>query len=331
MDGQRFDDLARRIATSVTRRGALGLVAGAAAGLVGMSSRSVGAGSCLDGGKECSGRRGEECCSGACCEKVCCDDGYACTGKGCCPAIQSCGELCCPPENVGCTSLVLFDGTVTIGCLCKEGYYYEDEKCIPCTTSGEKCGDDVECCSGSCCNGACCPDGFVCDGRSCVCPDGKEECKETCCPPDRHCVDGACLCPAELKDCGEECCSPGYGCSGAGYCSCPIGQKDCGAECCPGEHSCSPDGTCGCPNGYLDCGDECVPKEVQGFEGYWPGCCSQRDCPAGWTCDTGKHICLECLSDGDCPGSQQCCEGNCWDVPAGCYCSGGSIQCPVDE
>ena len=305
MDGQRFDELTRRVATTVSRRTTLGLLAGAAAGLFGVSTRRAAAGRCLAGGKECSDRRGEECCSGACCEEVCCDDGFACTGKGCCPAIQSCGELCCPQENVGCTEWVLFDGTVKIGCLCKEGYYYADETCIPCQETGEECADDAECCSGSCCNGACCPAGFSCDGRSCVCPDGQEACKDSCCLPNASCQDGTCVCREGYKECGAECCPPGYECSAGGFCQ--------------------------CPDGYLDCGGECVPMEVQGFEGYWPGCCWQSDCPAGWLCDAERHICLECLSDGDCPGEQQCCEGNCWSVPAGCHCGGGSIQCPVDE
>jgi len=235
-----------------------------------------------------------------------------------------------------------------------------------CLGDGEACPRTSKqpCCSGICCNDVCCPSGTNCTDGAC-CPS-MQACGEICCPPENAgCTqnllpDGTtfvgCLCkdgyyytggkcaPCDISGetcedhieccsgvcCDRSCCPPGFVCDGQS-CVCLDDEAVCKDVCCRRTYICLAGFTCGCPDGYLDCGDACVEKEIQGIEGFWFGCCQQEDCPAGWSCLPDQHRCVECQRSGDCPGDLHCCEGNCWDVPAGCHCAGGAIHCSVDD
>jgi len=156
------------------------------------------------------------------------------------------------------------------------------------------------------------------DLLACICIHGfvRNRSGECVCPPGRGCGSGCC-------EAGETCCD--------GLCvNTDFWNSHCGAcgVTCPAGMNCA-GGTCHCPTGHLTCGDTCVPSYVQGFEGAWTGCCSDADCPGPGICDEASHRCLDCLTNQHCPTGQQCCEGNCWAVPSGCTCSGGSMVCGV--
>src|SRR5688572_2311766 len=112
MDGQRFEAWTRRLSYQTSRRTMLHAfaAAGAFVGLIHNSPAKAGPG-CRDDGHPC-GEAGA-CCSGYCGppEKGNVRRCAPCSGVGC-------GEICCPPETVACTTFDLPDGSVTVGCLC---------------------------------------------------------------------------------------------------------------------------------------------------------------------------------------------------------------------
>jgi hypothetical protein len=115
------------------------------------------------------------------------------SAKGfCAPAIPTvcngpiCGELCCPPEAVGCTKLSTPDGT-KVGCLCPDGFEYRDGACKPmecppnsnCSTT-VMCGDLTS-------EGLCCQFPQV---AFCLCRDEVDDKpKLGCCTPGIDCPD----------------------------------------------------------------------------------------------------------------------------------------------
>src|SRR5262249_6611913 len=185
MDGSRFDDLARSFSSGIPRRTVVSALAG--------SVLAVAFGRRAEAKKLC----GKFPCKNACCNDTCCDGvDDVCTDAGrCCPASQTCGSTCCPPENVGCSVIDLGDGTVKIGCQCPEGQFISHGHCVPCHETGKTCAADAECCSGSCCNGLCCPSGQFCaENGTCTCGTDQVTCGDTCCPQDHICQDGKCVC-----------------------------------------------------------------------------------------------------------------------------------------
>lgn len=227
MDVERFDTSTRTLAT-VNRRSLVRILAGGAAGVA--ATLVVGKASaeprrrCQPAGGQCDVRGPDTgpCCSGTCCGRVCCNEGEFCTGAGCCPALQACGEFCCPPESTGCTVLDLPDGPL-VGCLCPEGMLYrrEENVCVPCPEPGSRCRDG-ECCDGvccgpdeHCCDGTCCPAGHTCSKNGC-CPVG-QLCDGACCAADERCCLGQCI-PKVLDNGNPSCCSDAECAGGGGFC-----------------------------------------------------------------------------------------------------------------
>lgn len=267
---------------------------------------------CRKPGQKCERRsKHKPCCSDVCCAGACCAEGERCTETGCCPRIQSCGRLCCPPENVGCTEKTLPDGTVIVGCLCKEGLVYDPEtnRCLPCPTSGDHCPDDDPCCVG--CKGItegpcqtnddCCGD-LLCgvNGpiRRCFCREQGDECfvDADCCPEAGGCIGGRCggciglfandVCPADGECCNDSCVD--------GECEkAPVGDPcEAGVDC----------QSLNCENGF---------------------CASCR--PPGSACDRESQCCGTCLNNVCCRGQNFSCGGQA-DCCAGLTCTGGTCQ-----
>lgn len=195
MDDHRFDNLARTLATGLSRRGALRSLAGGAAGLLlaGLA-RDDAAARCVRIKDRC--RRGDTCCGGARCRsrRCRCKHDIACSGK-CCPKAKTCHAVEC--HDGQCLQRAVEDGTA-----CGEGR---------CRRGRCKCSDGAIACGGVCCD---VPDNpclrAVCDGTTCVTKPRKNN---RSCDGDGKCLDGTCN---EIPDCdgyfiqcstGDTCCS----------------------------------------------------------------------------------------------------------------------------
>jgi len=97
----------------------------------------------------------------------------------------------------------------------------------------------VCCAPGQACrNGMCTPvqAGIaICFPAGRTCSSGEVCCADGCCGPIRECVDGRCVCPANIETCGDGCCPAGYICTldetGAGICK--PGPRVCRQTYCP--------------------------------------------------------------------------------------------------
>ena len=197
---------------------------------------------------------------------------------------------------------------------------------------GQECANlyiDPQNC-GSC--GHACQAGAICVAGRCRCPNDMDSCNGSCADTDsdrNNC--GACghVCPS-----GETCSD--------GQCQCPDGSTMCNGTCVDTQ---SDDENCGsCGNACTGCeaclGGQCT--SICGSDGY---CCNDEYCVSA-QCnppkifDPGRCSCVcpfgeEC-GDTCCTGSQECCQGQCYDpCPSGeprdpatcqCGCSSG-IQC----
>ena len=194
MDGERFDAIARRMTTS-SRRGALRLLAGGAAGALlarlapaGVAAQEAQA-VCRFVGEPC--RVNVECCRGARCQGGTCQcrpNHTNCNGR--CRDLRS-NERHCGACNTP----------------CEPGRACCRRRCVDPATDPAHCGR---------CGRACRAD-QSCDGGACACPAGSAECGGACkgggsapCTEDEQCCSGACflvtsqccpVCPAGC-DCG---------------------------------------------------------------------------------------------------------------------------------
>jgi hypothetical protein len=249
MDGHRFDAWTRHLSQRSSRRRALRALAGAG-GLLGLSGgRAAARPRCRADGHPCAAAG--DCCSGYCPRaqrqrrlRRC----APCAGVGC-------GDLCCPAETVGCTELKLPDGTVVVGCLCKEGTKWEPEtnQCVPCPVD---CASDDECCEGLCCDGHCC----VCREPGSPCRVDADCCGEIVNGDQEtgRCLDGVCRCCAQGAISGSVPC-PGEWKPGPDIC-CEWPQflvaccdcSSCTFSCCTNGLDCfkdDPEGPFHCPRG----------------------------------------------------------------------------------
>ncbi len=112
MDGQRFDEFAKTLATTRSRRGVLkalgGLSGGLAAALLGQSvaEASHSRAHCKEPGRPCAFNT--NCCSQTCCNKVCCAAGQVCQNGECVEPAPTCTGTCFPgmipcPSGCVCT------------------------------------------------------------------------------------------------------------------------------------------------------------------------------------------------------------------------------------
>jgi hypothetical protein len=182
MDGQRFDELARRIAVGRSRRTVLRNVAGGLITLAGVSvgSRPTRAATCSSDG-DCTGCE-------ACIDGVCT---LTCIGS----------QVCCQVEAAFACADCCSDGD------CAEGQVCADGACVvpPCATDADcpsckTCNADTGVCVGGCEPGEQCCAG-VCAG---CCHDS--DCGFS---DDYNCVNGVCVpqtCAGEYDSCHSFCC-----------------------------------------------------------------------------------------------------------------------------
>jgi hypothetical protein len=313
---ERFDELAKGLATNRLSRGkalrVLGsaLVGGALASVPGMAWAKTKPGKCKTIG-QCP--EGQDCCDGICtpigtpqncfgCDNVCDAPGVAC-----CPLV--------PGSNLFFACVSLNDITHCGACNNK------------CTGAGAACcnqvcrntnSDPINC--GGC--GKACPRTQICQGGQCVCPEGLTLCGDVCrnfdtdidncgscgnaCSGGKTCQEGVCACPPEKK---TEC---------QGVCrDLQTDPNNCGvcATTCTASQICK-NGVCQCPDGRVSvicsCADISCPPNTEcctNCDGS-PGCRPTCDflCP-GQICCTYDNSCFRvCTTSGfDCPPPPQEC------------------------
>lgn len=198
MDGNRFDDLSRRLAVGVTRRRAL---KGVAAGLLGALGLRAAAGDAAQvtqarcGNVTCKNNPGR--CNDGC---VCCEyrnsQGRVTNSRCRPPGTCAPGTEACPRGQRFCANLGRCAECCGEGDCGPDGVCLEESCCLPrtfcqdgeCGTVDDGCGGTIDC--GSC-------DYGVCVGNMCqVCPAAA----------------AACAFASELGDLPVACCGPGTGC-----------------------------------------------------------------------------------------------------------------------
>jgi len=263
MDGQRFDMLARSLATRDSRRSFIRTAIGLALGGVGieLGTDSADAKKCVRGGKKC--KKHSECCSGQC-------DGRS----------QSTGTTikngtCCVPDSPEvscadtCGNLVLNNCGLTVDC----------GKC-----PGEICAGTGECASGECLGDVCCPDEDLC-------PGGNSDL--FCCPADRSSTAACCPGTGECCDCFQDK-APGGG--GRIFCGCEeLGRELCGTypndECCQFADTCV-NGDC-IPDVYA-CPPQTNPSGAN--VNCLDGCCGGVCCPSNMPECIGNDVKSTCVA-----------------------------------
>jgi hypothetical protein len=311
VDGQRFDDATRLLATGTSRRrllrGLTGLALGG--GVARVAQAETEAAAC---GPDQVKRRGAGC--------VCKATGRP-PGPDGCPCAGGkvrCGGVC---TAVSCGNGTTLDAA-TCACVCPAG---------------------TEECNGACL--AACANGQVFDAScQCACPAGTVACGAGCVPQCAagQTLDGACscVCNAGTLPCGGGCvptCPPGQEFDGACVCGCPAGTILCDGGCvanCPSGQTLDPV-SCGC---VLSCG----PSQVV------CGAACVDACPTGeilnpTTCLCEGVVCPgeDLLCDGECvdgrldPNNCGACDVVC--DPATQFCDAGSccnrqnVACQADD
>jgi len=346
MDQQRFDELAKLIARSASRRRLLkGGIAALAAGLFGTvaldeSAEAAPSKNCRNkpNGTLCGGCG--RCSAGACVSTGLCPDRCkVCDPKSLTCRANKCGECgVCDPSNGKCTANQSVCGVcercneVTTECVA-----LNNSDLVTCGTCGlcangrcdnipSACGDDCGKCkktgSGKKATYNCksrCKEGQKC------CPEGKCVANDRCCEDEQQCADGHCClkdkvctasggcCPEGPKVCGNGidaiCCQDGTECASNDFARrcCPVGETVlCVETCCKDGSIC-----CGgkCCQGTCSIGNVCCPTGPGGSR-----LSAQADvcCPFGAPCgsDGNEKCCAEgetCLPSGDFSPVLLCC------------------------
>lgn len=316
-----LDDLARSLATSMPRRGALRLlgsavVAAALPGVHARPARAYGMPTCEPGTEElCSNGKGSDVCmpaGGNCCIfpdiVVGCRPGYRCGDSRNAPCIcdgEECGSQCCN-KNEQCDD----DGTCTSckaerrcgGKCCREGAVCRNESTgLCCVKTWRVCGSDQG-------NLKCCPPLDTC------CFNNRKK-TYTCCDKEHPCVNGRCQCKKGETPCGDDdCCTKNEDCS-KGKC-CPKGKVNCGGRCCDKEDCCGSK-CCDGPSRICVNGKCCPGERLIGA-----GTRSARCCPPGTEAGSGlnRNTCCpendpDCCRDGSvkltCGKGKTCVSGTC--------------------
>jgi hypothetical protein len=341
MDGNRFDDIARALASgragTASRRTFLGGLAGGVLGAA-LGRRAADAacppdqiarrGACFcratgrppDASGACPCPRGQTRCGAVCvdlsadaancgtCGQTCAS-GQACLRGACACTGRSCPTGCCDGSG---------QCRVDDDAACGTG----GGACMACTGIGQTCGGGGQ--AGVC---GCTDDGQACAGR--VCGTATNNCGQevSCgplgggCPPGQGCTEtGTCVCPPGT--CGEGCahviCADQSCGQGAGD------QCAADSDCCSGV--CVADaclGGCVAENGVCDSGGDCCGGALCTTAG---GSGDQFCCASGRAC--GIHCCASplqvCDLTGACCTPATCVAGQCGSHGDGC---GGSIDC----
>ncbi len=292
MDGQRFDEFAKRLAGSASRREVVRAIAGGMSGgllaIVRLRRPArVAAGSCSSDA-DCPNTN-PSCVNGRCRSAICPADSDFCQ-----PQVVGCGPRCgCATDingNPFCTDAV---------------------GCVACTSDAD-CEAHPYFGAGSAC--------VVATGPMCNCPGGKgcaracpgtlpDRCAEVECGECASCdpATGACIFNCTLGG-GDGCCDPGETCNvETGACEAP-------------EVTCADDADCVAVVGATEetsaicCGGVCRVQEC------CPGDPNDDRCAPGETCNQGtcQSVEGECVSDTDCNPCFTCVEGICEPLCGAC-------------
>jgi hypothetical protein len=361
MDRDRFDALTRLLASSGSRRAALGALLGA--GLVGASLDAL----AKKNGKKDRGQakdkrtkkrkqqrknRARAEAAAGCCKSGNCAPG---TGKNltrCCFEGQILTKKSFKSSNLteanftganltnanfastNMTRACLVGATIT-GANFKSANLSGVIRCRTITDTGEDnsgCHLGTPCCPTCTSDAQCGADERCCDGR-CIagaCCGDREQgtCAsgELCC--DRQCVSGVCCDAADCRPRGNLCVSAGGGptsciCGGTG------GRCAAGETCCPLDAGPSNAGACANLQTSAThcgrCGNACGPNFV----------CDGGQCvcptPAFKLCGTACIPAAQCCDDDECPVCQQCTSTGCQNAPDRTVACTGSPLEPVDQ
>jgi hypothetical protein len=297
MDGQRFDEITKALATGASRRQILrGVVAGLVGALASGLSREHAAAArrCKGAGGKCTADR--DCCQ---------DDPARCADGKCCPKPRYCASTgtCCPPGLKCCG-----DGECTAGS-CRKA-------------QGEACTAGTECASSFCVDGVCCDAACAGECEACTLADSLGTCVPvsgaTC--TGGVCVEGACCLGRQVNGCDAEtlqlCCQDEPCCPFTGECCtdcftnpegvspylcCPA-TSVCGNQCCYDDETCaeSSPGSRRCYNARLVCDDGRVCPEE---------CCGGVCCGSDQFCHNGTCLTTDtsaCTTNAECPTGEQC-------------------------
>jgi hypothetical protein len=327
MDGQRFDEMTRRLAFGASRRT---VVRGLAGGVFGLAASCIGVRSVAGQG---TGQPGDPCqadedCSspGICLNDQCavCDpnDNYGCAQNetcvvdednpnGVCQTVDLCADVtcgdceACDPGSGEC-------GTLCNQCQACEGGTCVDDcgPCDVCNLDTGSCDFDCNKDAGSCCNTdeTCNADTGVCEQTVVACTNDAD------CEPCQSCTDGACL-----PRCSE-CESCDTSTDEAGVCF----------------HDCRILGTaCACGAGQI-CNEETGACESTAECAVDTDCDPCYACMSGvctWLCGTACAACDETSGDhGTCLFDCRAGEGNaCCDTAHGQVCNQQTGQCELDQ
>jgi len=241
---------------------------------------------------------------------VCGRPGRSCDADAeCCGASERLGRCdastrrCCGELGAECSDAVDCCG----GEQCLEVGSSGDKRCggFECSSLGESCGSNFECCSrrcedGKCASSTCGSVGEACTAADDCCiqntPDGEQrlECRGgTCQPPGTVCV--GCD-PLEASNCcveGQQVCYVAI--DGSSFC----GQQSCspeGVACVSDADCCGDEGLVCSRSGVPHCAKPCaVPGEL--------GCCR----PAQFECSVGAQCCSGACVGGICLGADPGC------------------------
>lgn len=308
MDNEQFDSLARKLATTHSRRS---LLVGAVAGGIALLSRGdvtarrrghtiappppdpcpgqvVCGTDCCDSG-QCNTEQGRCCSAGTTpCASGCCEPCARVTcGLDCCETdAQCCDGECCPPGHE-CLSYYFPEGSTLEEETCCRGDLICDTETTKCCEIGEQCctRNGVSYCIP---DSACClPDECSPSDPQCLdadCPIGIWTCIDIPKPDGIPCEDG------DLCTIGDTCqggiCTPGA----TRDCSTAVDEKGCfvGTGCNPVSGDCILSyigDTSPCNNGSgICCTDTCIDGA---------NCCSDTDCTSGLSCGSGQCGCAD--------------------------------------
>lgn len=200
MDSQRFEELARRVATARSRRDVVkALIGGLIAGGGAVTAHRGGALAQTPCENDDACAEGEICCAGACRVLECCIDDPDPNAR--CPEGTSCFEGQCDPitEPGACAS----DDECPDGEICCAGFCRAIECCIDDPDPNARCPEGTSCFEGVCDPivepGACsgddeCPEGEICCAGACraieCCIDDEDP--NARCPEGTSCFEGVC-------------------------------------------------------------------------------------------------------------------------------------------
>lgn len=343
MDGNRFDQITRRLASGESRRSFLKQSAASLAAVAGLGKvASAGAarrptptpipircpGSQVPSGNECV------CLSGTKCGPACCEAGSQCCDNACCQGTCYGEELCCPTGQLVCNGACLAPGQCCVDSDCGPDYACSGNQCVcvpstSCATAGLNCGSFTDDCGGAYDCGTCaqpqscggagvegvcgCAPSATCDGK---CGDIEDGCGGilSCgdCLQCQTCSGGVCVNAENGVGCAKDACTMLSSCidgvcQGGQPITCPGDSlNQCVETICDPVSGCSSRAT----NEGLSCdSDPCDPGICRN------GSCQSNPKPCN-ECET--CVAGECVPGNDgasCGNGLHCYAGNCCNLP----------------